>query len=184
MIDNDILCLVLAFLAFAMTLTLSVALAVLASARHMAEGERPLTLPLGEPIPDVQGRALLTRERMPVTSRELPSVLLFLSSTCPKCRQKLPEIERFLPLLEDAGLAIRFLSREPKWRLKRFIGGTTLAGITQRISTRDFKALNPTMSSPYYMFVDQHGVLQAGGLIGDENWLGFVEQMAELDEAA
>jgi len=31
------------------------------------------------------------------------------------------------------------------------------------------------------MFVNESGVLEAAGMIGDDNWMSFMSQMAELE---
>ena len=38
------------------------------------------------------------------------------------------------------------------------------------------------MSTPYYLFVNHLTELQAGGVIGDEDWQSFVQQMDEMRE--
>lgn len=181
--DIGVLYLVLGVLAFGVALALKLALAAVDAARHLAAaGERQATPPPGEVIPAVAARLLEGRARVALPDLGMPAVLLFLSSTCPKCRQKLPQIENYLPHLDRAGLQLWLVSREPAWRLKRFLRGRLLARHALRVGMRDYKALNPTMASPFYLFVDEEGRLQAGGMVGDENWDAFHQQMRELDE--
>ena len=180
--DANTLCLVLGLLAFGLALNLKLTLAVHTASRNAASArDTPFTLPEGEPIPPVVARALHARAAVALTQDGRPSALLFLSSGCPKCREKLPGIAALLPQAQQAGVALRLVSREAGWRLKRFLQATPLAAIAVRVSTRDYKALNPTMTSPYYLFLDETGLVQAGGIIGDENWLGFQAQMEEID---
>lgn len=178
--DAGVLYLVLGVLAFGVALALRLALAAVDAARHLAAaGERQATPPFGDVIPAVTARALQgsTRKALPVPG--MPAVLVFLSSTCPKCRQKLPELADYLPQLDAAGLELWLISREPRWRLQRFLRGSPLAAHTLRVSMRSYRSLNPTMSSPFYLFVDEQGQLQTGGTIGDENWETFRAQMME-----
>lgn len=180
--DAGVLYLVLAILAFGLALELKLSLAAVEAARHLASaGERQPTPPQDEVIPAVSGRTLIGRMRTHLPADGMPTVLLFLSSTCPKCRQKLPEIASFLPHLDDAGLRLWLVSREPRWRLRRFLRDSALAPHALCVNMSHFKALNPTLSSPFYLFVDERGRLQAGGMIGDENWQGFRQQMQEFD---
>eukprot|EP01031_Cornospumella_fuschlensis_P019599 gene19599-24015_t len=80
---------------------------------------------------------------------------------------------------------MRLVSREPAWRLRRFLAVSPLAAVAARVSTKGYKALNPTMTSPYYLFLDEDARLQAGGIIGDENWTSFRAQLHEqLQDAA
>jgi len=181
--EIGVLYLVLGVLAFGVALSLRLSLAAVDAARHLAAArERQATPPPGEVIPAVMARPLQAGPRKHLAGLGMPSVLLFLSSTCPKCRQKLPELAGYLPQLEAAGLELWLVSREPAWRLRRFLRGSPLAQHALRVSMREYKELNPTMGSPLYLFVDEAGVLQAGGMIGDENWQSFQEQMREIEE--
>lgn len=178
--DSGVLYLVLGVLAFGVALALMLSLAAVDAARHLAlAGERQATPPPGEIIPAVTARPLQGGARRELPGAGMPAVLVFLSSTCPKCRQKLPELAGYLPLLDEAGLELWLVSREPRWRLQRFLRGSTLAAHALRVNMRSYRALNPTMSSPFYLFVDEEGRLQTGGTIGDENWETFRQQMQQ-----
>lgn len=181
--ETEALYVVLGVLAFGVALAIRLSLAAVDAARHLAAGrDRAPTPPVGEIIPAVPARMLQGGARRQLPGLGLPSVLLFLSSTCPKCRQKLPELAGYLPQLEDAGLELWLVSREPAWRLRRFLRGSLLARHALRVGMRGYKALNPTMGSPLYLFVDEAGRLQAGGMVGDENWLIFQQQMRDIAE--
>ncbi|MYN01685.1 redoxin domain-containing protein [Pseudoduganella sp. DS3] len=178
--DSGVLYLVLGVLAFGVALALLLSLAAVDAARHLAAaGERLATPPRGEIIPAVTARPLQGGARRELPGAGMPAVLVFLSSTCPKCREKLPELANYLPHLDDAGLELWLVSREPRWRLRRFLRGSPLAAHTLRLDMRSYQALNPTLSSPFYLFVDEEGRLQTGGTIGDENWETFRQQMQE-----
>nr|WP_255522886.1 redoxin domain-containing protein [Rugamonas sp. CCM 8940] len=113
-----------------------------------------------------------------------PTVLLFLSSKCAKCRGKLAEIAALAPAANGAGVDLWLVSTESGWRLRRFLAGSGLERITLRVAAKAYRRLNPQLSSPAYLFIDEHGALQAGGLVGDEDWFSFVEQMRDVDADA
>lgn len=183
--DSSFIYLILTILTFSVALNLALTFAVFNWLRNMSMAkDLPFTLPIGEKVPDVECRLLTTGESVLVSGKEQAVVLLFLSSTCPKCREKLPEIERLLPLSRVAGLSMRLVSQEAKWRLRRFLIGTSLPATTILANKRDYKTLNPTQTSPYYLFIDHAGHLEAGGFIGDENWLSFLVQMDGIDTTA
>ncbi|MNN93726.1 hypothetical protein D3C81_2122260 [compost metagenome] len=48
---------------------------------------------------------------------------------------------------------------------------------TARLTLRDYRRVNPLMSSPSYVFVNHEGTVEAAGLIGDEDWLALAEQL-------
>lgn len=178
--DAGVLYLVLGVLAFGVALALMLSLAAVDAARHLAAaGERQSTPPLDEILPTLTARMLQSGARKELPPPGMPAVLVFLSSTCPKCRQKLPELASYLPQLDAAGLELWLVSREPRWRLQRFLRGSPLAAHALRLSMRSYRTLNPTMSSPFYLFINEEGRLQTGGSIGDENWETFRAQMQD-----
>jgi len=184
--DERIIYLVLAVLAFAVALNLKLTIAVLQAGRR--ERNAPSPLLVGEPVPPVSGRAVGQRGlRWPVTDGQ-PVALLFLSSRCPKCAGKLAELERLLPAAQRAGLAVWLISHEPAWRLRRFLGGRFPLSRVLRLNRRDYQLLNATAASPAYLFVNDAGVLEATGLIGDDNWLALRAQLSDApameDQAA
>lgn len=182
--DNQIIYLALALLAFAVALNLKLTVSVL----HAALDERNAGAPLtpGEAVPPLSGRPLDARVQLWAPQRPVlagrPAALLFLASGCPKCRGKLAELEKMLPAARRAGLDVRLLSHESAWRLRRFLGGRFPSSQVLRLSRDDYRLLNPIGASLAYLFVDHAGVLEARGFIGDENWLALRAQL--LDEHA
>lgn len=134
----------------------------------------------GDQLPELQGKNLQTGVFQPVWHQNSATVLLFLSSRCPKCQQKLAALDQLNLLLNNSGVEMRLLSAEPGWRFKRFLANTSLAIQTLKMPGRDYLQLNPHQQSPAYLFIDQQGELQAAGLIDDENWLAFIEQLQDV----
>ncbi|WP_157778453.1 TlpA family protein disulfide reductase [Massilia violaceinigra] len=181
MMDGDVLALILLLLALSVALNLKLSLHLSKVVDSLSTAARAASmLPVGEPVPAFTGKPLAGGAPVTVGGDGQPAVLLFLSSACPKCRQKLPEIERLAPLARDAGVAIWLVSLEPAWRLRRFLQASSLAGSTLRVAAADYAMLNPVMSSPSYLFISQAGTLDARGMIGDDDWRSFSEQMDEV----
>ncbi len=175
--DSQILYLTLALLACGLALNLKLTLAVLQTSRR--ERDAPEPLQAGAPIPPVVARALRGGATHRLDDSGQAAALLFLSSKCPKCRAKLAEIGRMLPQAEQAGLAIWIVSHEPGWRLRQFLGDAFPLSRVLRVTLRDYRALNATLASPAYLMVDHQGVLEAAGMIGDDNWQGLRDQLAD-----
>lgn len=182
--DRQILLTVLAILAFGMALNLHLSLAVLR--RQRMEHEVPAAPVPGDPAPPLLARRLGARSRQPLLPEGQACALLFLSSRCDKCRAHLPEIAALLPAAAAAGLALRIVSIEPGFRLRRFLAGTPLAAAVHRLRVDDYKKLNPRLASPAYLFVDHTGRIEAAGLIGDDNWHSLGAQLihGEAEEEA
>lgn len=140
-------------------------------------------LPVGEAVAAVMGKMLSDGAPVMLPGVEQAAALLFLSSRCPSCRGKLPEIARLLAPATAAGLKIHLVSTEPAWRLRRFLPDEALCRITVVVSARRYARLNPMMFAPYYLFIDASGALQAAGLIGDDDWLSLNAQMDEVAAA-
>jgi len=174
--DSQILYLTLAVLALGLALNIKLTLSVLHTTRR--ERDTPEELPPGAPLPQVQARALRGGVVHRLGADGQASALLFLSSKCPKCKTKLAEIGRMLAPAEEAGLDIWIVSHEPGWRLRQFLRGFPLTRAL-RVKLRDYKLLNPTLASPAYMMVNHEGVLEAAGMIGDENWLDLRAQLGD-----
>lgn len=166
---------VLAALAFAIAGNVWLSLAVLRASRR--ERLPAAVLVPGETLPAVQARPLAGGARFQLAAPGQPAVLLFLASRCPKCQEKLAGIEQLLPLARGAGLQLWLLSEEPARRLRAFLPANTLRAATARLALRDYRKLNATMSSPSYLFVNHEGIIEAAGLIGDEDWLALVDQL-------
>ncbi|GJJ04089.1 hypothetical protein RugamoR64_46270 [Duganella rhizosphaerae] len=179
--DSQILYLTLALLACGLALNLKLTLSVLQTSRR--ERETPEPLRPGEPVPQVPARVLAGGATHGLSASGQASALLFLSSKCPKCKTKLAEIGQMLPQAEQAGLAIWIVSHEPGWRVRQFLGGAFPLSRVLRVTLRDYRLLNAMMASPAYLMVGHDGVLEASGMIGDDNWQDLRAQLADSNEA-
>lgn len=171
--ESQIIYLSLGLLAFGLALTLKLAMAA------RKEPEPALALAPGDSVQAIEGRAFAGGRKMTLPVSGQPAALLFLSSRCPKCREKIPELESLMDAARDAGLAIWLVSEEPAFRLRAFLGGSPLTALAVRTRLRDYKRINPTLLSPAYLFVDHEGSVEAAGFIGDENWTALQYQLTE-----
>ncbi|WP_313705231.1 hypothetical protein [Massilia sp.] len=181
--DRQLLLLILAMLAFGLAFNLYLSLSVLRRTRMERDpAAEPVPMP-GDAAPRLPARHMDTRTRASLLPEGRACALLFLSTRCDKCRERLPQVAALLPAAAAAGLALRIPSVEPAFRLRRFLRGTPLAGAVWQLRTADYKRLNPRLASPAYLFVNHEGGIEAAGLIGDENWLGLVEQLSQAEVA-
>lgn len=145
-----------------------------------AEIYNPQPLQTGEVIPSLEAQRLL--DECPFEYqliRDQAKVFLYLSSDCPKCKSKLPEIEGLVHSAQESGVSIWLFTDEKPKKIKQFLRGTSLYGRTLGLDQKVLNLFNPVNASPFYLFVDQSDILQAQGLIGDENWLQFSQQITE-----
>lgn len=178
MIAPELVYVVLALLALSIALNFKLTFIALASIKKLqdaAAGSR--VLPVGISLPDLTGKRLQDGQAQAFIHCQQAVVLLFLASACPKCQQKLAEIEALRSAAQHAGVQLFLLSIEPRWRIRRFLRATSLAEITILTSKADYTLLNPTLSSPHYLFINHAATLEAHGAIGDENWRSFCGQL-------
>lgn len=140
---------------------------------------------IGEPMANLTGRTL-AGQSVDLQSVEGATAMLFLSSRCPQCKQKLPELEAMIPLLQDAGLTLWLVTSERKRHFVKLLNHSPLLEHVVLVNSKAYQQVNPTLSTPYYLFVNHITELEAGGVIGDEDWQSFAQQMDEIrqEEAA
>lgn len=137
----------------------------------------PEPLVAGTALPQLTGTTLLEAEPELVWQHGYATALLFLASRCPKCKQKLAELPALLQLAQGSGLEIKLITTERARPYQRFLADQQLERHGVRVRQPDYLQLNPQQISPAYLFIDQQGQVEATGLIGDENWLLFCEQV-------
>jgi thiol-disulfide isomerase/thioredoxin len=165
-------------------LNLSLSLKLLRKIKQISENTKNLSpIPLGTEIPQITARTLLSKQNQDLLLPEYAIVLLFLSTKCPKCKEKLPEIEKIAMCAEQAGVQLWLVSNEPQWRVRRFLGNTALAPLAVFLKEENYREINSKLMSPYYLFIDHARLLQAEGMIGDDNWCAFLTQIEELASA-
>jgi thiol-disulfide isomerase/thioredoxin len=163
-------------------LNLSLSLKLLRKIKEISESTKNLVpIPPGTEIPQITARTLLSNQEQELLLSEYAIVLLFLSTKCPKCKEKLPEIEKIAMRAEQAGVRLWLVSNEPQWRVRRFLRNTTLASFAVFLKEENYREINSKLMSPYYLFIDHARLLQAEGMIGDDNWCAFLTQIEELD---
>lgn len=180
--DDALIRILLFFLLAAVTLNLVLTLRLAAIVRGAPVPEDTRTpLELDVAIPGFTGTMLADGRSLSaeaLTGRA--TVFVFLSSRCPDCRGKIPQIVRLLPAMRRADVMLLAVAMDSERRTRKFLGHTPLFEHVLLLAKEDRLRLNPFSATPLYLFVDDHGHAKASDNIGDENWQAFVEQMDEL----
>jgi hypothetical protein len=178
---SSLVVIVLLVLSFSMVSNLFLTLRIIAILRSVSRLVRPpLTVAIGQPIPDFHGRILV--EGRWIMSKELLGqavVLVFLSGVCKQCRGKIPELSQIHPSAHRLGISFWIIGIESPRRVARLLKGSTLLENVLVLDPDTRRQLNPQRSAPFYLFIDDRGLAQASSFIGDENWQLFVEQLRE-----
>jgi peroxiredoxin len=142
-----------------------------------------LTCDIGEKLPAFNAYTY-EKKAFDVSRLNKACALIFLSSRCPQCKEKLKDIRDILPNLTPAGLELRLVSLESRRRLKSFFETQDLLEKCLLTDKSNYLSLNPRSKTPFYLFVDHNGHLEAAGTLGDENWQGFLQQMQHIEQEA
>ncbi len=166
-------------LAVAFNLFLSLRLAKLVAA--LAFAGLPDSVPIGQPLPEFSARKIADGRRLSSDDvlSDQAAVLVFLSQDCEKCRQRIPEIQRILPLAEEAGVRLWIICAGRERLLRRYFAATGLLPRVLHVQTGILRRLNPRRAAPFYIFVDAQRAVQASSFIGDEDWLSFRSQIGD-----
>ncbi len=181
-LSNALIEVVLATLVVSVAINLLLTFRIFSILKSLPVEQQNHFLQAGESLPHFVGMAL--EDKSEVLSEHFvqqPMVMVFVSPGCPKCKSKLPEIKQVLPAMQQEGVQFCLVGMGRRWQVKRFLKDTGLLHSALTIKSEHRKALNPNSASPFYLFVDENHVLQASGLLGDENWVSFIQQMQEVE---
>lgn len=182
-LDPTLLSLLVIALAVLAAFNLFLGLRLTALVGALAHARLPDTVPIGETLPDFHARTLHDGRRVTVDAllAEGAAVLVFLSPGCKTCLQRLPELKRMQPLMQDAGVALWVIASGTERRLHDYFESTGLLPRVLRVNDRNMRKLNPKFSAPFYIFIDPMRIVQASDLIGDEDWLSFRAQIGDAE---
>ena len=182
-LDDELLFIVLAVITAATALNLFLTLRLAAILRGGAE--RAPQLERGAALPEFDG--LRQSNGGTLRSAELAgqaAVLVFLSPACPACAGKVAELDRILPAIRSAEIALWIAAGDGTHDLGELLRGTPLTEHALALEENARLALNPARAVPFYIFVDDRRIVQASGYIGDPDWRSFIAQMDEIAATA
>ena len=180
--QEEIVIFLIGGLSFAVALNFLLTFRLAAFVRSVPEPDnKPFKLAAGTLAPEYAGTML--KDKSWVTSQQLagnPKVLVFLSSGCQTCKEKLDELQQMRGGIEKAEISLWLIGRESEKQVKKFLQHTGLMDLVVFMSGEIRKRLNPFDASPFYIFIDGQDTVQASGYLGDENWISFQQQISEL----
>lgn len=182
--DDSLLVFVLVALISATALNLFLILRLTAIVRPEPPPPPPPTVPLGEAVPHFEGRR--QRDGGRVVSADLTgqaTVLVFLSSGCAACREKVPELLRILPSVRGSGIALWIIPPAAVHDLPPGVAGSPLYDHVVALDAGTARRLNPANAAPFYLFIDDAMIARASHYVGDEDWQNFLAQMDESGAA-
>ncbi len=167
-------------------LTVSVALNFLLTLRLAAivgarEYERlPLAIPAGTPLPAFSARRAGDGRRVASSAlRGSSAVLVFLSPGCGDCRARVTELTAMHASIARAGVTLWVFGAGSRRQVAELLRDSPLLDHAMRIDATTRRKLNPRQAAPFYLFVDDAGIVLASHFIGDADWSSFCEQMRE-----
>lgn len=117
-----------------------------------------------------------------VFDKRSAKVFVFLLTGCPSCKERIKDVTQAIALSENEGVDIYLLTKESYNRCRAFLKGTDLLSHLLHVDKHVYAMLNPQSASPAYLFVNDSNIVEAEGLIGDQNWMGFIQQLTLLED--
>ena len=110
-------------------------------------------------------------------------VLIFLQTNCPKCKSKLSRVVKIIERAAQAQVDVKIVLYGSETSIERFVGQHDLKSNILQLSQGDYLNLNPRQISPAYMFVNEQNEIEAQGMIDDENWQYFYQNIINVSDA-
>ena len=131
-------------------------------------------------LPMVSGYNFDSKESLTVNNIESDKVLVFLQTNCPKCKSKLKHFETIISNAAEANVDVKIVLSENEAAIDRFIGKYDLKKYVLHMKRDDYLHLNPHQISPAYMFVNAENEIEVQGMIDDDNWQYFNQNIISV----
>lgn len=141
-----------------------------------------LTVPIGEPLPDVTGERVA--DGAPATTTSLasdPAIIVFFAYGCPICRERKGELADLLPGIDRAGIRLWVIADDGPGSFE-MLAASRLSPYLVRMNAAERRKLNPLGAVPFYLLVGSNGRVEASNYMADENWLSVAEQLSALGQ--
>lgn len=170
-----IICLAL-FSAFNFLLTLKLGNIVSELSLALPGEHSPL---IGRQLPPIKARAIATSRVVEIQAKTNSAfAIIFIAPACPKCVAKIPEIVKLTEEARRLSLTIWVVCTATRRQSKRFLNQTPLLDYAITLPEDIRKVVNPSNISPYYVFLEQDLKILATGMLGDQNWDSFKDQVS------
>lgn len=150
--------------------------------RIVAPANTSIGLKPGTPLPPIQGRRANGSTVCSADLEQRAIVFIFLAAGCASCRVAKADVREMLVAGLPDGLEL-FIIEAPIGRERETGIEPSFSAHALVIDVALFRALNPALSFPTYMFVGADLRVQASGLVGDDQWSRFRSQVATLIES-
>ncbi|CAM4332533.1 redoxin domain-containing protein [Pseudoalteromonas ostreae] len=111
------------------------------------------------------------------TKIHTPSALIFLATNCPKCKSKIEKIEKMTSSAHKQGVAVKIIIHNQMSDIERFFNRSSLIKDIWQLSFDDYRTINPLEISPAYLFVNEKSEIEGQGMVDDESWHYFEQQI-------
>jgi peroxiredoxin len=181
--ESHYLNVIVIFLVFAVTVNLYLTTRLIKSI-HNRVTFNDLASPLeaGMEISDVTALNNLKNEEIDLAEDSNAKVFIFLHTGCPTCRERIDDVEEAVNLSKEQAVNLYMITTESFRKSRRFLKKDELLERLLNVDKDLYRQLNPKGSSPSYLFINDENIIEAEGLIGDENWLNFIQQLTPHTE--
>ncbi|MEI4550935.1 hypothetical protein [Pseudoalteromonas spongiae] len=134
-------------------------------------------------LPEITGYNYHSKQLQTITEVVSDKVLIFLQTNCPKCKSKLSRVVKIIERAAQAQVDVKIVLYGSETSIERFVGQHDLKSNILQLSQGDYLNLNPRQISPAYMFVNEQNEIEAQGMIDDENWQYFYQNIINVPDA-
>ena len=106
-----------------------------------------------------------------------PTVMVFLSSGCPKCAVAARQLEMIFLAMEARVVDLWIIGLNSYSDLTKLFRHDEITSRIVEISHQGFLKMNPTRATPLYIFVNASGIVEKRSIVGDEDWNVFVDEL-------
>ncbi|MCV2885685.1 hypothetical protein OE749_13385 [Aestuariibacter sp. AA17] len=130
-----------------------------------------------EEFPVLTATQLSSDAPLAIPRQHVDTAAVFLQTNCPKCKSKLPMLEQMILRSDDANVTIQILVHDQMPKLDKFFQSSSLQPHIAVLSYQDYLRINRHEVSPAYVFISEQKTIEAQGLVGDDGWRYFEDNV-------
>lgn len=134
-------------------------------------------------LPEITGYNFHSKQLQAINEVVSDKVIIFLQTNCPKCKSKLSRLIEIIERAAQVEVDVKIVLYGSETSIERFVGLHDLKSNILQLSRVDYLSLNPRQISPAYMFVNEQNEIEAQGMIDDENWQYFYQNIINVSDA-
>lgn len=131
-------------------------------------------------LPEITGYNYDSKQLQTINEIVSDKVLIFLQTNCPKCKSKLSKFIKIIEKATQVQVDVKIVLYGDEASIDSFVGSHDLKSNILQLSRSDYLSLNPRQISPAYMFVNEQNEIEVQGMVDDDNWQYFNQNIINV----